>query len=328
MVASLIALSLLAQEPELRRDPTPVPKQPFARYFTKDRFGREITFYVSEAATDTKPAPLVLFIQGSGCGSNFVKIGERIVPQNGQVPLYDAAAGRIRLVMVEKPGVKFLDPGDRGGASTASTEFRAEHTLDRWAEAVGAALKAARKLDGVDTSKALVLGHSEGGLVACRVAAQNQFVTHCATLAGGGVSQLFDLVELARSGQFMGTVSDDPDKRVQFLLNEWKKVLADPDSAEKTFLGHPNRRWSSFLATSPLEELAKFKGKIYLAQGTADTAVLCASADALYSHLISRGRDVTYSRVQGGDHAFGQKDDKGAGWVTEMKRLLAWFESA
>lgn len=321
----LAAALLLAGSPGPRLDPTPIKGQPFRRYFIKDRYGREITFYLTESK-GSEPKPLTVFVQGSGDGSNFVEVKGRVVPQNGQMTLYDEAKGAIRLLIVEKPGVRFLDRGEQGGAEKASADFREQHTLERWSEAVDASLRAALRLPGIDRKHVLVVGHSEGGLVACRVAAHNRAVTHVASLAGGGVTQLYDLIALARRGAFLQNLSDDPEKRVAYLTEEWKKVLADPHSAEKSFLGHPYRRWTSFLADSPIEELAQFKGTVYIAQGTADAAVDPSSADALDADLLRRGKDVTYDRVPNADHVFSTPDDKrGEGWTREMDRLLAWF---
>jgi dienelactone hydrolase len=93
----------------------------------------------------------------------------------------DVVRGRARLVIVEKPGVHLLDdPPDPGGAAHASATFRSEHTLERWSEAVHAALEAARKLPGILPGRVLVAGHSEGGIVAARVAAEDRSVTHVA----------------------------------------------------------------------------------------------------------------------------------------------------
>ncbi|MBS1707374.1 MAG: alpha/beta fold hydrolase [Armatimonadetes bacterium] len=320
---TLASILLVGQnKTDLRRDTTRLSGQPYTRYFTTDKFKREVTFYVTEAEGK---APLVVFVQGSGNGSNFIKVGERLVPQNGQTTLYDVAERKVRLLIVEKPGVKFLDPGDRGGAQSASDEFKQEHTFDRWAEAVGAALNAAKKIDGVDPGKILVVGHSEGGLVACRVAARDPEVKAVATLAGGGVTQLYDLVALARKGYFGGPDSK-PEETAQAILKMWDDVLADPDSATKLFLGHPYRRWSSFLATSPVEELARFKGRVFIGQGSEDKAVDVSSADVLYAQLKSRGHNVTYDRVAGADHGFAQPAEKpGTGWATELKRVWDWF---
>jgi len=56
-----------------RKDTARVPRQPYERYFTTDRLGREITFYVSERPAAPTSLPLVVFVQGSGCGSCFVE---------------------------------------------------------------------------------------------------------------------------------------------------------------------------------------------------------------------------------------------------------------
>lgn len=148
----------------------------------------------------------------------------------------------------------------------------------------------------------MIEGHSEGGLVACKVAADNPEVTHVATLAGGA-TQLFDLIELARSGVMCGSKPRSSDECVERLLSQWDKRVKNPDSSDEMFLGHPHRRWTSFLATSPAEELKRTKAKVFIGQGTEDNAVLPMSADALDATMRAVGRDVTYSRVPG-DHAF------------------------
>lgn len=166
---AILAALLLAPTPkyDLRKAPEPIPGQPCARYFTHDRFGREITFYMTEAGTK-ESLPLVVFVQGSGAGSNFLPLeNERIVPQNGQ---------------------------------------------------------------------------------------------------------------------------------------------------------------TSFLATSPLQELGKFKGRIYIGQGLEDAAVDYSSADALYAQLLAQGKDVVYDRVPGVDHSFSSPDDnRSQGGRDEMTRVATWF---
>src|SRR5437762_140146 len=54
---------------------------PFTRYFTTDRFRREITFYLSDAPDSVGALPLIVYIQGSGGNSNFAERGGRIVTQ-------------------------------------------------------------------------------------------------------------------------------------------------------------------------------------------------------------------------------------------------------
>ncbi len=310
-----------------RKDKARVPGQPYERYFTTDRFGRDITFYLSEAEPKQGPLPLVVYVHGSGCASHFSDDKGRVVPAGGHIVVQEVARGRARVLVVEKPGVKYLDRPGTDAERSGSAEFRREHTLERWAEAVGAATRAAGRVPGVEAGKVMVIGHSEGGLVACRVARELPgVVTHVASLAGGGPSQLFDLLTLTRKGNFFRGVSEDPEARVRHVLGEWAAIRADPLSAEKLFFGFAYRRWSSFLADSPMEELAQVGAKIYLAQGADDDAVDPASSDALDAHLRAKGREVVYDRVAGADHSFRLKDRPGVdGWRQQMERVVVWF---
>lgn len=306
-------------------------KFPYERCFTTDGLGRRITFYLSKRAEgeagDAK-LPLVLCVQGSGSQSVFLEAptpeGKRIASGGPEAAVLSQFKGKVRVLVVEKPGVEFLvQPKQPGGAEEGSEEFRREHTLERWVEALNAGLRAAMTLPGVDGTRVLALGHSEGGQVVGHLAAVNASVTHVATLAGGGPTQLFDLIELARSGTF-GLPQPTADERGAWLIDQWKQVLKDPDSADKFFLGHPHRRWTSFLRTSPIEGLVKSRARVFIAQGTADKAVRPASADVLYAELLARGRDVTYERVEGGDHGF-MKDGSREGWTATHRKAVEWY---
>lgn len=310
-----------------------IPKSPWIRYFTTDSLGRTITFYVSEEPADGPLLPVVVFVQGSGSQSIFSPVqtptGVRVGASGGQGSVGQAAKGKALVVIAEKPGVGFLDrPKTPGSAEEGSKQFREEHTLDRWCEAVNAAMQASMTLPRADRTRVMVEGHSEGGLVACKVAADHPEVTHVAILAGGGPTQLFDLVALAKSGALCGGQLPPPECEKQ-VWDQWNEVLKDPMSPDKFFMGHPNRRWTTFLATSPAEELKKTRAHVFIGQGTADKAVAPVGADMLYATLKALGRDVTYAKVDGGDHGFmtlkadGSPDP--AGWQAMHDRVVAWF---
>jgi pimeloyl-ACP methyl ester carboxylesterase len=319
-----------AREPlpyEPYADTTVLRQQPYHAYITLDTYGRRIDFYLSEEPAGTAPMPLVVYVHGSGCQSHFVEENGRLQGRNGHSTIADIVRGRARLVIVEKPGVRLFDaPPDPGGASRASPAFRSEHTLERWAEAVHAALEAARKLPEVLPGRVLVVGHSEGGIVAARVAAEDKSVTHVAVLAGGGPTQLFDLLTLARRGLLLQNVSKVPQERVDYALGQWREIQADPTNTDKLFLGHPFRRWSSFLSTSTLEQLLKTDARIYAAQGTEDQAVSRESFDMLCAELLARGRKAEFDTVAGADHSFVIHSDKPSdGWKDLFERVTAWF---
>ncbi|HLK58866.1 MAG TPA: hypothetical protein VKU00_19995, partial [Chthonomonadaceae bacterium] len=169
-------------------------------------------------------------------------------------------------------------------------------------------------------------GHSEGGIVAARVAAENPQITHVASLSGGGPTQLFDLVHLARTQGF-GDPAKTEEARAQAIYDGWADILKDPTSTQKFFLGHPYRRWSSFLSDSVLAELDRAKAKIYIAQGTADSSVAPESFDMLYAHLLTQKREVTGERLVGGDHGYRKKEDQDpiSGFQSVLDHVATWF---
>jgi pimeloyl-ACP methyl ester carboxylesterase len=306
----------------------PVAELSCERNFTTDRFGRKITFYlyIPEAAKAT-PLPLVVYVQGSGQRSVFgthPKTGKP-VSVSGHATIPQVLKGRAVTLVVEKPTIEFLDPGLSDPARLDA--YAKEHTPERWAEAIGAAIRATQESSAVKRGQVLVVGHSEGGQVACRVARDLPgIVTHVACASGGGPTFLYDILSLARSGAYFGEVSDKPEERVEYVLEEWRKIQADPTNTEKKFFGHSYRYWAAFLPSSPMELLDGVDAKVYIAQGTTDRAVDPATADMLYAHLLAQGKHPVYDRVEGADHSFQFDGDQPRdGWTPLYGRIVDWF---
>ena len=136
-----------------------------------------------------------------------------------------------------------------------------EHTLPRWAEANIAALRAVWTLPAADPTHTLAVGHSEGGIVVARVASELPAVTHVASLAGGGPTQFFSLAE-SQSRPRPDDGPGDAGRRRQAVFDEWAKIRDEPDSTTRFWLGHPYRRWSTFLRQSLTAELLRTKADL------------------------------------------------------------------
>lgn len=295
---------------------------PFERFTVEDSLNREITAYISEPTIEPneKELPLILYIDGSGCQSVWTMNHGRI-SAGVQALIYHLAKGRARVLVVEKPGVKFLDtPEHMGSAEEASEEFLREHTLTRWTEANVAALKAVMSHSDIDLKRIMVIGHSEGGDIAASVAAKVPAVSHVAPLGCGGVTQLFGLAELARSNAPKG----QKEAAVQDIFDEWAKILKKPDSIDDFWMAHPYRRWSTFMPHSTVEDLKGTKAKIYLAQGTEDQSSSVVGFDVMFAELLAQGRDVTAERIEGGDHSF-NVNGNGGGMETVFSNVVEWF---
>ena len=315
-------------------NPTPVATAkdlgiPFDRYTVKDEFGRDIEFYVSipPQPKDGQPAkdlPIALFIQGSGATSLFQKAPGGRIGGGLQNLLLNEAKGRFRVMCVEKPGVAFLDTQAQPGSAEGSSEvFRREHTVERWTAALRASLLAARTLPGIDASRVLVAGHSEGADMAAHLARACPDVGYVGVLSGGGPTQLFDLAVLASKGQFGSTHTQHA---VEEIYSTWAKIEKDPDRIDLMAWGHPYRRWSSFIRTSPLESLRASNARVYLAYGTKDQAVPPESAELVRATLVAGGRDVEVDRREGEDHGFSKPgQDPSAGFAQVFTGLIRWW---
>lgn len=289
----------------------------FERYSTGDAFGRSITFFLSRT-TDSRTLPIVAFIHGSGAYSNFlVKDGKVLSAHSG---LLRRINGRARLLVVEKPGVRF---GERHLVSELS-EFRKQHTLDRWVEAITATLNASRTLRGIDRTRTILVGHSEGAEVVAAVAARNTFVTDVACLGGGSVARIYSFVRDARRGKMFGEIAD-PDQRVARFWEEWNTIQAHADDPDRLYHGHAYRYWTSFAGVSVLDGLSKAKGRVLIAEGSLDDDDPQFDIDLLSTVLRVGNRDVTAWLIQGANHGFQypaapERD----GWAEIQKRVLDW----
>ncbi len=294
----------------------PVGDKPFRRYVVAGGDGQQITFYLSTRQAPGS-VPLIVWVQGTGCSSQFVSVGGRM-SRGLQGVLYSVARGRARILAVEKPGVEFLDdPADDSDARNCRPEFRAKYTLDRWAATIADAIQAAQKLPGVDASKTLVLGHSEGGIVAMRVSNVSPVVTHAASLSGGGPVYLFHLAEFMRSKGL------DAEKEVYTC---WNEILQDPESITKFCWGQTYRQWSSFMKTSIIEEALKSHAHLYFAHGTADMQQTIAGFDVLRAELAAKQRDAVFQRIEGADHALDLPNQKvPEGLEAVFGRVEDWF---
>lgn len=295
-----------------------VPGTPFRRYVTTLRDKQRVTFYLSTAQPVTAKRPLVVWVQGTGCESLFQKgPGEQMIA--GQQSLLERATGGSAIVLaVEKPGVEYLDKQqDAGNSLECRPEFRERYTLDNWAGSIAAAIQSTRELPEVDARHTLVIGHSEGALVAMRVSNLVPGVTHVASLSGGGPSHLFVVMEFMRRNGF------DPELAVYPC---WRAILHDPDSATKFCWGQTHRQWSSFWKTTLVKECLQSKARLYLMHGSADGQNPIAAFDVLRAELMTAGRDAVFDRIEGASHTLDRSGEwMPLGMIRAFDRVLAWF---
>jgi predicted esterase len=280
-----------------------------------------VRYYLSKPA---RKAPLVLFIQGSGCIPPFSGLDtpNRSSSLYSWLPL--AQQGRYAVMAVDKP-YQSDEPqrGEGGGATGCAGAFNQHFSYDSWLATLKQAVRHALKRPEVDATRVLAFGFSEGGPMAAGLARDLPEVTHVVLGGSNGPTQLYDFaVNIYRS--------QDADEvkliRLQELDATFDAISADPKSTSKFAWGHTYLRWSSFFAQSPVDNLAHSKARIYLMSGMQDTSVPILSTEMMYAQLRAQGRDVTFRRVplaahnlvpQGRDIPEAQK---------EYDAFMAWFE--
>jgi len=295
-------------------------RQPYYRYALPSASSDSLIFYLSEEA-DERKLPLIVYIQGSGNESLFIKDSqERIIPRSGHISFTEQVRGRCRLLIVEKPGVKSFQ---RAGGNKIFDEL---FSLENWREQIKTAIYYTIRSQAVDSSRIMIVGHSEGGVVAASLARLMQgLVTHTTILAGEGLTQLFSLYQLAEQGSFFEGEGKGTKGRIDSLLTEWRKILADPMSTSKNFWGFTYLKWSSFLRTSVYDNLVEWNGKTYILQGDRDVNVAPINSKALYTGLLSKGKMVTLEIIEGADHSFNIPNSSTDGWSIVIKKCIDWF---
>ncbi|MBI3206060.1 MAG: alpha/beta hydrolase [Myxococcales bacterium] len=144
----------------------------------------------------------------------------------------------------------------------------------------------------------LLVGASEGGDIAARLAAEEPRVTHVLLMgSGGGLDQANELgILVDRQPGYLG-IRDRAE-----LERAFARIRHEPDSLAQ-WLGHPYRRWSSYLWSRPLDDLKRSRASVLALHGSEDENVPPESARALGAAL-GPGSLVEY---RGADHRFRQR---------------------
>jgi predicted esterase len=298
-----------------------IPVQPYFKYVLNAGKSDSIIFYLSEF-TSPQQLPLIVYVQGSGNGSLFAKNETgQILPKAGHITWANLAMTKARILIVEKPGVHYLQQDEN------NETFDAQFSLNSWAKRIEEVIYSVLKTEKIDSTQILVAGHSEGGIIAAKVVNDlGSLVSHTVILAGEGPSQLYSLYKFAEKGVFFGAENSTSKQRIDSLKKTWQQILSEPASVKKKFWGFTYLRWSSFLKTSVVNELQQYKGKVLILQGEADENVHPESANILYTSLLAKGCKVELDMIEGADHSFNIISNPAVnGWDMVIQKCINWF---
>lgn len=141
------------------------------------------------------------------------------------------------------------------------------------------AVDALRKADGIDGKRVFVLGHSQGGLMAPRIAALSGHVEGLVLLAAPSRPLLDILIEQNRRLAVLddGKTSDAERDAINALIGQ-VRIARDPatDPATKSVMGLPVGYWRSIDGVDPVAEAQRVKLPMLVLQGARDIQVVDA----------------------------------------------------
>ncbi|MEF9978677.1 MAG: alpha/beta fold hydrolase [Thermomonas sp.] len=193
-----------------------------------------------------------------------------------------------------------------------------------------------RGIDGIDGKRVFVLGHSQGGMMAPRIAAVSGHVAGLVLLAAPARPLLDIVIEQNRRLAVLddGKTSDAERDAITALIQQVRVTRdAATDPATKTVMGLPAGYWRSFDAVDPVGEAKSVALPMLVLQGARDIQVVDADWQAwrggfdgnpkvtfkLYetlNHLAMPGEgDGNLAEYQQPNHVDVQLINDVAGWI-------------
>ncbi|WP_439634591.1 hypothetical protein [Glycocaulis sp.] len=274
-----------------------------------------VTYYI--AAPADGPRPLLVVLQGSGCEPVFARSDEGLVATAGQDIIHQLAADRFAVMVVEKPHLTGQTAATAGQVSDACPpEFRRNHTLDNWTAEVGQAIDAAVRSGATSAGDTVrLLGLSEGAIIAARLAARRDDISHVAFLSGFGCDLWSDRLARARLDAMAG--EGTPEERQErarealaVLEAGFAGVARDPLNSDAYFQGQTHLFWSTFGRACPAEDLAGSGAGVLVYYGTEDEQIDANGVEMITTARLAAGKAIRVERVFGGGHIL--NTDEGA----------------
>lgn len=217
------------------------------------------------------PFPAVVLVHGSGPHDRDETIGPN-------KPFLDIARGLaaqgIAVLRYEKRTKAHPEEFANGAAFGVDEETTFDAVL---------AVDALRKTDGIDPQRVFVLGHSQGGMMAPRIAALSGHVRGLVLLAAPARPLLDIVIEQNRRMAVLddGKISDAERDAINALIAQ-VRATRDPatDAATRTVMGQPAGYWRSIDAVDPVAEARRVALPMLALQGARDIQVVDADWQA------------------------------------------------
>ncbi len=212
------------------------------------------------------PFPGVVLVHGSGPHDRDQTIGPN-------KPFLDIARG------LAAQGIAVLRYEKRSKARPQDLATSSFTVDDETTNDAVLAVDALRGIPGIDAKRVFVLGHSQGGLMAPRIAAVSGHVAGLVLLAAPARSLLDIVVEQNRRLAVLddGKTSDAEREAISQVVQQ-VRIIRDPQTAPatKSLMGQPAGYWRSIDTVDPIAEANSVALPMLVLQGARDIQVVDA----------------------------------------------------
>jgi pimeloyl-ACP methyl ester carboxylesterase len=234
--------------------------------------GGSSIYYSFTVGNALQPDTVVFFYGGTGCPS-----WKSVMP--GYVSGLTVSA---RVFVLNK---RFV-PDRSTGLFDCGREFHLANNPDQWVADYSEFIMAQISSIVPKPKNIVLVGVSEGALIATKVAGLSSEITHLAIIGSGGYSMRESLATLKQRSAIWFDVDSG-----------WKKIAADPRSIEKDWYGNPYRWWSDVMDIDPLPDFLKLNIPIIVGIGEKDESVPVESALFLESKFKEAGKNNLILKV-------------------------------
>jgi len=234
--------------------------------------GGSSVYYAFSSGDASQAETAVFFYGGTGCPS-----WKSVMP--GYVSGLTVSA---RVFVLNK---RFV--ADRSiGMFDCGEEFQLANNPRQWVSDYSEFIAAQINAFASKPRNVVLVGVSEGAIVATKIAGQSSEVTHLAIIGSGGYSMRKSLATLAQKGV------------IGFDVNSgWNNIVSDPRSIEKDWYGNPYRWWSDIMDIDPLPDFLKLNIPIIIGIGENDQSVPVESARFLDTKFKEAGKNNLILKV-------------------------------
>ncbi len=258
--------------------------------------GSYINYYLLQGDKQVPSDVLLLIMQGSDCNS--------VLKNKAVLSDFKHAWPEADVLLIEKYGIdQSLPLSPDTERHDCPREYLQNDNPEQRVADIERVLKAVRSNGAYPDL--ILLGGSEGAVIANLMASRLDRVTAAIAFNGGGRWFIDDVIHSIASG---AGNPGEAEAAIQGFKGFAEHVLNSAPS-ELVVSGHGYSWWYQMLGIDQLAELQKVEVPLLLVQGGRDSVVSVAKVDEMVSALLKQGKDNIDYRVYAGlDHRFNGED--------------------